>query len=209
MLIPQCLAYAELAGLDAYFGLYERASPLKFNVKMTIKIKILRKILLIGLISRSFYLYNSWYIKTMRNWTNSNFFSTHGWFHNAAIWLANWSKIPWNIKSISCHYVGCYYGNYFGEFGITATRIFGEFYFIVCKNSNTGRSGTRPLSTLAIIVIQIGCSWLHSSSSFHYSIGTTEKDFRGSCWWTNFFYEGWYSKLYFKLTISQTIRKHF
>ena len=23
MLIPQCLAYAELAGLDAYFGLYE------------------------------------------------------------------------------------------------------------------------------------------------------------------------------------------
>ena len=80
----------------------------------------------------------------MRNWTNSNFFSTYGWFHNAATWLAKWSKIPWNIKSISCHYVGCYYGNYFGEFGITATRIFSEFYFIVCKNSNTGRSGTDP-----------------------------------------------------------------
>ena len=43
MLIPQCLAYAELAGLDAYFGLYERASTLKFNVKITLKKKFSRK----------------------------------------------------------------------------------------------------------------------------------------------------------------------
>lgn len=31
MLIPQCLAYAELAGLDAYFGLYERFDIERWN----------------------------------------------------------------------------------------------------------------------------------------------------------------------------------